>query len=89
MDALRETLTGALGPFGMLIAVGLLGVVLIGVALSLIMAEKRDPLEKLKRTRARSNTREVKQKLRSKQHNEQLERYANFLEPQTRKSSRA
>ncbi len=82
MDAINDTLTGALGPFGMLIAVGLLGVVLVGVALSMFMAEKRDPLEKLKRsTHVPSNTREVKQKLRSKQHNEQLDRYANFLEP--------
>jgi tight adherence protein C len=83
MDQLIDTLTGALGPFGPLIAVGLLGLFLVLIAISMIMAEKRDPLERLKRdTRLPSNAREVKEKLRTAQHNEKLERYANFLEPQ-------
>ena len=61
MDQLIDTLTGALGPFGPLIAVGLLGLFLVLIAISMIMAEKRYPLERLKLdTRLPSNAREVK-----------------------------
>ncbi len=83
MDELNDTLTGALGPFGMLIAVALLGIVLIGIAVSMMVAQKRDPLERLKHdTRLPRNTSEVKQKLRASQRNEKLEKFANYLEPQ-------
>ncbi len=83
MDALNDTVTGVLGPFGMLIAVALLGVILIAGAVSMMVAQKRDPLERLKHdTRLPSNTREVKQKLRTSQRNEKLEKFANYLEPQ-------
>ncbi|MBU2982979.1 type II secretion system F family protein [Lentibacter algarum] len=83
MDGINETLTGFLGPFGPLIAVGLLGIVLVAVAVSLMVAQKRDPLERLKHdTRMPKNTSEVKQKLRASQRNEKLEKFANYLEPQ-------
>ncbi|MCV2893057.1 type II secretion system F family protein [Lentibacter sp. XHP0401] len=83
MDQLNDSLTGVLGPFGPLIAVGLLGLILIFVAISMMMGQRNDPLERLKHdTRLPSNSRQVKQKLRGSQRNEKLERYANFLEPQ-------
>ena len=83
-----ESLTGALGPFGPLIVVGTLGVLMILVTIPLIMNQRQDPLEKLKKA-SRSGVVEApdkKKRLRTGGRNEKLDKYASFLEPQDEKA---
>lgn len=75
-------LTDMLGPFGPLIAVGALGLLLICLTLPVLLKKQKDPLDRLKET-ARPE-REEKQEgaaLRQKRKGEKLDKYATFLEP--------
>lgn len=84
MDALYKFLTDMLGPMGPLIAVGFLGVVMILLTLPLFLTKQEDPLDKLKKSnKAQKSSQDVKEKLRAKQRNDKLEKYATFLEPQS------
>ncbi len=84
MDALNKLLTELLGPMGPLMAVGLLGVVMILLTLPLILKKQEDPLDKLKKsTKSQKSLGDVKEKLRAKQRNDKLEKYATFLEPKS------
>jgi len=86
MSMINDILTGALGPFGPLIAVGLLGVLLILITVVLMMNQPEDPLDKLKRTqKGITAVKGRKQTLRSTGKNDHLDKYANFLEPQDEK----
>jgi tight adherence protein C len=69
----EQTLTDALGPFGPLIAIGTLGILLVLITVPLLIRESRDPLDKLKK------------RLRATSRNQKLDKYANFLEPQDEK----
>ncbi len=83
MEALQETISEALGPFGALIIVGMLGVFLILITLPILLKREEDPLDKL---RAGGRGKEAKtakgEKLRSASSKDKLEKYSNFLEPQ-------
>ena len=84
MDALNTFLTDLLGPMGPLVAVGLLGVGMIVLTLPLFLAKQEDPLDKLRKTnKLQQSSAEVKEKLRTKQRNDKLEKYSTFLEPQS------
>lgn len=84
MDALNKTLTNLLGPMGPLMAVGLLGLVMILLTLPIFLRKRDDPLDKLKNSsKVQNSTFDAKEKLRAKQRNDKLEKYANFLEPQS------
>ena len=48
-DQITGTLTDQLGPFGPLIAVGTLGVVLILICIPILIKQSQDPLDKLKK----------------------------------------
>ena len=77
-----------LGPFGPLIAVGTLGVLMILLTLPMLLNQRQDPLEKLKKA-SRSGvveTPDKKKRLRTGSRNEKLDKYANFLEPQDAKA---
>jgi tight adherence protein C len=85
MNFLSDILTGALGPFGPIIAVGTLGLLLIVLTLILIMNRPEDPLDKLKRDqRNLAAGSATQQRLRGSK-NEKLDKYAGFLEPQDEK----
>ncbi|MCA0927748.1 type II secretion system F family protein [Ruegeria profundi] len=73
-----------LGEFGPLILVGVLGLIMILIALTLIMKQPEDPLKKLQRSTAapKQDKKTKKDKLRTASRNEQLEKFATFLEPQ-------
>nr|WP_309503551.1 type II secretion system F family protein [uncultured Roseovarius sp.] len=87
MSFLTETLHDTLGPFGPLIAVGTLGVLLIMIAIWIYMNQRDDPLTKLKKSQTAITTGQASaQKLRSGSRNEKLDKYATFLEPQDEKS---
>jgi len=83
LDGLNTALTDALGPFGPLIAVGVLGLFLILLTLPVLLRRNVDPLDKLKAARTETTKVPAKQqKLRTDSKRDKLERYANFLEPQ-------
>ncbi|QUJ75319.1 type II secretion system F family protein [Sulfitobacter albidus] len=80
-----DSLTNALGPFGMIIALGVLGVVLVLATVAMMMNQPEDPLDKLARDAKSprgSQKGDGKQAaLRQKDGNAQLEKFATFLEP--------
>ena len=84
MDAIMTLLTDNFGPFGPLLAVGGLGLVLVLATLPTLMKKRIDPLDKLKKSRVEPN--EGKESLRSAVSNanakkDKLEKYKAFLEP--------
>jgi len=86
LSNIQATLTDIMGPFGPLIVVGTLGILLILVTIPLMIKDKQDPLEKLKKSsRDAQSDLQPKKKLRSGTRNEKLDKYANFLEPQDAK----
>jgi tight adherence protein C len=80
MENLNTMITDAMGPFGPLMLVGMLGVFLILLTLPVLMKKQSDPLDRLKES-ARKAPKEG-EKLRTASSGNQLDRYANFLEPQ-------
>ena len=80
---IETMLVDLLGPFGPLIVVGMLGLLLIGLTLPVLMRKQADPLDKLNTTnRAAMAANPKAEKLRSPGGRDKLERYSNFLEPQ-------
>ncbi|WP_282169107.1 type II secretion system F family protein [Ruegeria atlantica] len=86
LTQINEVLTENLGPFGPLIVVGVLGLFMILVTLPLMLNQPEDPLKKLQRSNAPSKESKKgnKDKLRQSSRNEQLQKFANFLEPQNK-----
>ena len=86
MTAINDFLVSLLGPMGPVYAVGGFGVVLVLITLPLMMNQREDPLDKLKKSTKNAKQAEAgKQHLRSSKKNEKLDRYAAFLEPQDEK----
>ncbi|MEO0389425.1 MAG: type II secretion system F family protein [Pseudomonadota bacterium] len=80
-----EMMTEILGPLGPVIIAGVLGLVMIAVTVILMLRQPEDPLSKLKKSsalQAGTATAGGGAKLRQGGHNEQLDRFAGFLEPQ-------
>ena len=84
LDNLNTILTEQLGPFGPLIAVGVLGMMLILLALPVLLKKQADPLDKIREASKGQSSRNTQGKtaLRTSSKNDKLERYSNFLEPQ-------
>ncbi len=90
MEAIRnffssanEWMTGTFGDLAPLVIVGLLGVLLIAVALPAFLFQKKDPLERL-RNGGRKDTGNDGETLRVKHKpDERLDRFSQFLEPQS------
>jgi len=83
---INDILTGSLGPFGPLLAVGILGLFMILLTLPILFNKKPDPLDKLKKnTRAAAEASGKSDTLRTNQRNEKLDKYSSFLEPQDEK----
>ncbi|MRU16151.1 type II secretion system F family protein [Roseovarius sp. A21] len=86
LSNMQTMLTDLMGPFGPLIAVGTLGVILVLVTIPLLIQDSKDPLEKLKKnSRDTQSELQPKKKLRTGTRNEKLDKYANFLEPKDAK----
>lgn len=81
LNNLNTTLTDALGPFGPLLAVGILGLFLILLTVPILLNKKEDPLDKLRKSNVAHNAGKSKSELRSTQGSDKLDKYANFLEP--------
>ncbi|MCL6285343.1 type II secretion system F family protein [Ruegeria sp. 2012CJ41-6] len=83
LQNINDLLTEHLGEFGPLIVVGVVGLFMILVTLPFILNQPEDPLKKLKRdVNPKTKEKPKKERLRQGNRNEQLDRFANFLEPQ-------
>lgn len=84
LQPLNDILVTYMGPLGPIILVGVLGVVIVAITVSMMLAQPEDPLDKLKKSAARQGTSVEPQKERLRQggRNEQLEKFSKFLEPQ-------
>lgn len=86
LDQINTLLTDQLGEFGPLIVVGGLGVFMILMVIPLIMNQPEDPMKKLQRSlNESSKAKPQKERLRQGGRNEQLQKFATFLEPQDEK----
>ena len=82
---INDYLTGHLGEFGPLIAVGGLGLLMILMVIPLMMSQPEDPMKKLQRNLASDRKKGAKGKndqLRHAAANQKLQKFASFLEPQ-------
>jgi len=80
---INDFITGHLGEFGPLIVVGGLGLFMILLTIPLMLSQPEDPLKKLKRNQdAKNKPKGKNERLRQGGRNEQLEKFATFLEPQ-------
>ncbi|MEM9871121.1 MAG: type II secretion system F family protein [Pseudomonadota bacterium] len=83
MDALLAPITDVLGPLGPIVIAGVIGIMMIAVVAIMMFNQPEDPLAKLKKDQKRAADGGTgKERLRQGARNEQLERFANFLEPQ-------
>jgi len=82
LSNIMTAMTDRFGPMAPLLAVGLLGVLLILLALPIVMKRKRDRFRELKDTMPKAGGGEKKRALRKTEKVDKLERFAHFLEPQ-------
>ncbi len=82
LDTINTILIDMMGPFGPLLAVGILGMFMILLTLPILLQKKQDPLDKLRKT-TRSGSRNNKgPQLRQNQGSKKLEKFSSYLEPQ-------
>jgi len=83
LDNAQTFLTETFGPFGPLLLVGILGMFLILLTLPILLKKQEDPLDKLKREKQAAAAGDDSPKLRRGNNKKsQLDKYADFLEPQ-------
>ena len=83
LTAINDQITTLLGPMGLIIIVGALGVILVALTVVMMVKQPEDPLEKLKRASNRGmHTGDGKTQLRQADGNQQLQKFAKFLEPE-------
>ncbi|MGL6211992.1 MAG: type II secretion system F family protein [Paracoccaceae bacterium] len=88
-SGINTWLTEALGPMGPLLAVGLLGMLLILIALPTVMKRRRDRFRELKDSQPNTGEPDKKRALRRTEKVDKLERFAKFLEPQQKEEMSA
>lgn len=81
LDTINAKLTEMLGPFGPLIAILMLGVLLILLVLPAMLQKQDDPLDRLKAANKVSSSKSP-EALRASQGTDKLDKYSSFLEPQ-------
>lgn len=84
MEEIQTMITDALGPFGPLMVVGLLGIFLILMTLPVLLKREVDPLDKLKSNNGATQVKKADKgpQLRAPTGRDKLEKYSSFLEPQ-------
>jgi len=82
LSGIMTFLTDKLGPLGPLIAVGMLGFLLILIALPTVMKRQRDRFRELKEVQPAEVAANKKKLRRTENKVDKLERFAQFLEPQ-------
>ena len=82
LNSINTAISEVMGPFGLIIILGVLGAILVMATVVMMINQPEDPLDKLKRTQStRHNTSSNTATLRQKDGNAQLEKFATFLEP--------
>lgn len=83
LTGINDYLTSQFGEFGPLLALGIAGLFMILLAVPLLLNQPEDPLKKLqKNIKPETRTDSKKERLRQANRNEQLQKFAGFLEPQ-------
>ncbi|WP_425073991.1 type II secretion system F family protein [Sagittula sp. S175] len=85
LDSLNTFITDLLGPAGPLLVVAGLAVLLIVATIPMMLAQKPDPMDKLRETAQKKMDADARAVLRDRKRNEKLNKYAQFLEPQDAK----
>ena len=88
-SSINTWLTDTLGPLGPLLAVGLLGMLLILIALPTVMKKQRDRFRELKDAQPNQLEPDKKRALRRTEKVDKLEKFAKFLEPQKKEDMSA
>ena len=84
LDTVNTMLSDMLGPFGPLIAVGVLGLFMILLTLPLLLRKTDDPLDRLKSGHQPTEAAVPEARLRQNQKKDKLEKYSDFLEPKSK-----
>lgn len=83
LASMNDLLIEQLGPFGPLMAMGMLGVLMILLALPVLLSRAKDPFDRLRERETQAASIEDKVTLLRRQDGkDKLERYSSFLEPQ-------
>lgn len=83
LNSINTAISEVMGPFGLIIILGVLGAILVMATVVMMIRQPEDPLDKLKRsqTTSRGGAGGLPETLRQKDGNAQLEKFATFLEP--------
>ena len=76
------TVNDMLGPIGLIAVLGILGLMMVATTVIMMLRQPEDPLVKLKRNQSDTNVGANQQRLRQSDRNEQLQKFAKFLEPE-------
>ena len=81
LGTINTAISDVMGPFGLIIILGVAGAILVMATVVMMMNQPEDPLDKLKREQRSPRGSEVQTLLRQKDGNAQLQKFATFLEP--------
>lgn len=82
-NSVQNFISDQFGPFGPLLILGGLGLVMVLAAAAMLLNQPEDPLKKLQRSQTTEKQKKPqKERLRQSGRNEKLEKFATFLEPQ-------
>ena len=81
ISIINETIIAYLGPLGPMILLGSVGILMVVLTVSIMLSQPEDPMTKLKKSVQQPSSKKTHQKLRQGNRNEQLEKFASFLEP--------
>lgn len=82
-STINTMLIDLMGPAGPMIAVGGLALLLIGITLPVLMNRKAEPFDKLKKQNREGPAKPAGNTLRTAKKVDKLDKFANFLEPQS------
>ena len=83
LNDLNTMISDVLGPMGLIIIVGVLGLAMVAVTIAMMLRQPEDPLTKLQRaSNGAKSSDDGKAQLRQTGENMQLQKFAKFLEPE-------
>lgn len=83
LTQINDQFSAVLGPMGLIIIAGVLGLALVAITLVMMIRQPEDPLSKLKRASNSSNgVADPNKQLRQADGNQQLQKFSKFLEPE-------
>ncbi len=83
LSTINLAIQDLLGPIGPIILAGALGLIMVALTVVMMLRQPEDPMEKLKRAASgKTDDNQHREKLRQGGHNQQLDKFASFLEPQ-------